>query len=134
VPELEEIAALEGGAGLATDQVLYNPAQRGVEYDLLPWCAERGIPVMAYSPLDQGSLVESSGIHAIAQRAGLSSAQVALAWVTRHPHVVAIPKAVRLEHVRANRAAADARLDATALEALDKLFAPPRRKRALQMV
>jgi diketogulonate reductase-like aldo/keto reductase len=134
VPELEEIAALEGGASLASDQVLYNLAQRGVEFDLLPWCAERGIPMMAYSPLDQGELAESTGLGTIAQRAGVSSAQLALAWVMRHPNVIAIPKATRLEHVRANRAAADILLDAALLESLDGISAPPRRKRPLQMV
>ena len=134
VPELEEIAALEGGAGLATDQVLYNLAQRGVEFDLIPWCAARAIPVMAYSPLDQGDLAEAASLEAIARRAGVSSAQLALAWVLRQPNVIAIPKATRLEHVRANRAAADVLLDAALLEALDKVFAPPRRKRPLQMV
>ena len=134
VPELEEIAALEGGAGLATDQILYNLAQRGVEFDLVPWCAGRGIPVMAYSPLDQGDLAEAAGLAAIAQRAGVSNAQLALAWVLRDPNVIAIPKATRLEHVRANRAAADVLVDPVMLEALDKIYAPPRRKRPLQMV
>jgi diketogulonate reductase-like aldo/keto reductase len=134
VPELEEIAALEGGAGLATDQVLYNLAHRGVEFDLVPWCAGRGVPVMAYSPLDQGDLAAAASLGAIAQRAGVSAAQLALAWVLRHPNVIAIPKAKRLEHVRANRAAADVLLDPALLEALDKIFAPPRRKRPLQMV
>ena len=134
VPELEEIAALEGGAGLATVQVLYNLAQRGVEFDLVPWCAGRGIPVMAYSPLDQGDLAEAAGLAAIAQRAGVSNAQLALAWVLRDPNVIAIPKATRLEHVRANRAAADVLLDPVMLEALDKIYAAPRRKRPLQMV
>jgi len=134
VPELEEIAALDGGAGLVTDQVLYNLAQRGVEFDLLPWCAGRGIPVMAYSPLDQGDLAEAARLRAIAQRAGVSGAQLALAWVLRDPNVIAIPKATRLEHVRANRAAADVLLDAALLEELDKVFPPPRRKRPLQMV
>ncbi len=134
VPDLEEIASLDGGANLATDQVLYNLAQRGVEFDLIPWCAKRDIPVMAYSPLDQGDLSEAAGLRAIAQRAGVSSAQLALAWTLRHPNVIAIPKATRLEHVRANRAAADLRLDPAILEALDKVFEPPRHKRPLQMV
>ena len=134
VAELEEIAALEGGAQLATDQVLYNLAQRGVGYDLIPWCAARGIPVMAYSPLDQGDLAEASSVRAIAQRAGLSNAQLALAWAMSHPNVIAIPKASRLEHVRANRAAADARVDEATLEALDRVHPPPQRKRPLQMV
>ena len=134
VPELDEIAALEGGARLATDQVLYNLAQRGVEFDLIAWCAARGMPVMAYSPLDQGELAAAARLGAIAQRAGVSSAQLALAWVLRQPNVIAIPKATRLEHVRANRAAADVLLDDAILEALDKVFAPPRRKRPLQMV
>ena len=134
VAELEEIGALEGGEGLASDQVLYNLAQRGVEYDLIPWCAERGIPVMAYSPLDQGGLAEAANVRALAQRAGISNAQLALAWTLRHANVISIPKASRFEHVRANRAAADVALDDAILEALDRAFPPPRRKRPLQMV
>jgi diketogulonate reductase-like aldo/keto reductase len=134
VPELEEIAALDGGANLASDQVLYNLKQRGVEFDLLPWCAERRIPVMAYSPLEQGDLAEAGELGAIARRAGVSSAQLALAWTLRHSPRHLHPKATRLEHVRANRAAADLRLDAAILESLDRIYAPPRRKRPLQMV
>lgn len=134
VEELDEVAACEGGDALAANQVMYSLAQRGVEFDLIAWCAERGVAVMAYSPLDQGELVLHAKVQAIARRLGFSAAQLALAWTLRDPNVIAIPKAARLEHVRANRAAADAMLDPEALEALDRVFPPPARKRPLRMV
>jgi len=134
VSELEEIARLGGGERLAANQVLYSLSQRGIEFDLLPWCAERGIAVMAYSPLDQGELAEARPLEELARSHGVSSAQLALAWSLRHPTVISIPKASRLEHVRANRAAADILLEASTLAALDKMFPAPRRKKPLQMV
>jgi diketogulonate reductase-like aldo/keto reductase len=132
--ELDALAAVEGGERVATDQVLYALAHRGPEFDLLGRCETLGIPLMAYSPLDQGALAVHPAVGAIARRLAVSAAQVALAWVLRHPGIVAIPKAARLEHVRANRAAADLALDAAALEALDGAFPPPRRRKPLEMV
>jgi diketogulonate reductase-like aldo/keto reductase len=134
VADLEELVAIPGGERVAANQVLYNLACRGVEFDLLAWCAGRGIDVMAYSPLDEGRLVGHPALESAAARVGMSAAQLALAWVMRQPNVAAIPKAARAEHVRANRAAADLMLDAATLEALDRAFPPPRRKTALAMI
>jgi len=134
VGDLEELVAVPGGDQVAANQVLYNLATRGIEFDLLAWCGERGIDVMAYSPLDEGRLVGHPALQAVAVRLGVTPAQVALAWVLRDPRVCAIPKAAREEHVRANRAAADLTLDADALAALDRAFPPPRRKTALAMI
>ena len=134
VGDLEELVAIPGGEKVAANQVLYNLAHRGIEFDLLPWCAARGIDVMAYSPLDEGRLLAHKALAAVAARVGATPAQVALAWTMRHPGVCSIPKAARLEHVRANHAAAGLALDAGALAELDRAFPPPRRKRALEMI
>jgi diketogulonate reductase-like aldo/keto reductase len=133
VDDMEELASVSGGGEVAANQVLYSLTNRGIEFDLLPWCAKRAIPVMAYSPLDQGAIASHSALRKVASKLAVDPAQVALAWVLRDPALVAIPKATRLEHVRANRAAADLALDAAALAALDAAFPPPRRKTPLAM-
>ena len=131
VADLEELAALRDGDNLAADQVLYNLARRGAEFDLLPWCARRGIDVMAYSPLDEGPLARHPAVAAVARELHVTPAEVALAWTIRNPGVCTIPKASREEHVRAVRRAADLKLDAAAIAALDRTFPPPTRKRPL---
>jgi diketogulonate reductase-like aldo/keto reductase len=132
--DMEELAALAGVGKAAANQVLYNLARRGVEFDLLPWCAARGIDVMAYSPLDEGPLAVHPVLRAIAKRLGTTAAQVALAWVMRSPEVVAIPKASSPEHVRANAKACDIALDAGMLAELDRAFPPPAKKRRLEII
>jgi len=122
----------------ATDQVLYNLIKRGIEFDLLPWCREQRLPVMAYSPLEssgreQAALLDNHGLRDIAAAHGVTPAQIALAWVLHQDGVIAIPKAVDPVHLRANRAAADIRLSPDDLAALDRAFPPPRRRRALDM-
>jgi len=138
--DMVEAAALPGGPGIAANQVLYNLAKRGIEWDLLPWCRERGIPVMAYSPLEstageQRSLLAHPQLGDVARRHGVTPAQVALAWLLRQDGVVTIPKAVQPAHVRANRAALDLapRLSPDDLALLDAGFPPPGRRRPLAM-
>jgi diketogulonate reductase-like aldo/keto reductase len=133
VADMEELLESDAGAEVAANQVLYNLSRRGVEYDLLPWCAQRQIAVMAYSPLEQGDLVDQARLRQLARGLAVQPAQLALAWTLRIPHVVSIPKATRLEHVRANRAAADLALDAAILGELDRAFPPPKRKLPLAM-
>jgi diketogulonate reductase-like aldo/keto reductase len=132
--DMEELVAVPDGSRVAANQVLYNLGRRGVEFDLLPWCARHGVRVMAYSPLDEGRLVRHPALDAVARRLGATPAQIAVAWVLRDPAIVAIPKASTPEHVRANRAALDIALDADALAALDAAFSPPRRKKPLEMI
>jgi diketogulonate reductase-like aldo/keto reductase len=134
VPDMEELLAAPDGHRVAANQVLCNLAHRGIEFDLLPWCAERGIRVMAYSPLDEGRLVRHPAVNEVAKRLDVPPARVALAWLIRNPELVVIPKASNVDHVRENRAAADLVLDADALELLDRSFPPPRRKRPLEMI
>jgi diketogulonate reductase-like aldo/keto reductase len=123
--EMEELVNLRGGAAVQTDQVLYNLTRRGIEHDLLPWCRARRLPVMAYSPLEQGRLLGRRALRKVAERHGATPAQVALAWVLREEGVVAIPKATTPEHVRENRGALDVRLTGEDLVALDRAFPRP---------
>jgi len=132
--DMEELAELAAGNAVQTNQVLYNPQRRGIEHDLIPWCQQRAIPVMAYSPVGQGAILRDSQLAALAGRHGATPAQIVLAWVMRTEGVIAIPKASRAEHVRDNRAALDIALTGADLAELDRLFPPPRRKRPLEMI
>jgi diketogulonate reductase-like aldo/keto reductase len=131
--DMRELFALDGGSRCAANQVWYSAGQRGSEFALLPWLAERGVATMAYSPIDQAALARHGALAAIGRRLGASAAQVALAWVLRRPGVIAIPKAVRAAHLRENLAAASIELDAEALQAIDVAFAPPREATPLAM-
>jgi diketogulonate reductase-like aldo/keto reductase len=131
--DLDELVATKHGAKLAANQVLYSLTHRGIEFDLLPWCKRRHVPVMAYSPLDQGAIASNRALREIADRLGVEAARVALAWVLRDPSIVVVPKATRPEHIRVNRAAADLVLDPAALAALERAFPAPRRKTPLAM-
>jgi diketogulonate reductase-like aldo/keto reductase len=132
--DMEELAGLAAGSAVQTNQVLYNLGRRGIEHDLIPWCRERGIPVMAYSPVEQGRLATNSRLAELARRHDASPAQIALAWAMRQDGVIVIPKASRPEHVRENRSALDIELTAEDLGELDRLFPPPRRKQPLEMI
>jgi diketogulonate reductase-like aldo/keto reductase len=123
--DLGELMSVPGGIAVETDQVLYNLDRRGVEWDLLPLCRRRGIPVMAYSPIAQGRLLGHPVLRAVAERHGATPAQVALAWVIRDEGVTAIPQAGTPEHVRENHGALDVGLTASDLGALDRAFPPP---------
>jgi diketogulonate reductase-like aldo/keto reductase len=131
--DMEELWNLPGGETVQTDQVLYNLMYRGIEFDLLPWCRERRIPIIAYSPIEQGRMARDPDLVRIAARHNATPAQIALAWVLRHPDVIAIPKAGTPAHVRENRAAADLTLTKQDLADLDSAFPPPRRKVPLAM-
>ena len=136
VDDMEELASLRPGAAsqAAANQILYNLKRRGVEFALLPWCRARGIPVMAYSPLEQGALLKQKTLKAIGDRLQASAAQVALAWVLRQEGVLAIPKAGSVEHVQENRRAHDLQLSPEDLKELDAAFPRPARKTALEMI
>ena len=131
--DMEALLAAGGGA-VATNQVLYNPTRRGIEYDLLPWHDAHGIPVMAYSPIEQGRLLRHRALDRIAAAHGATAAQIALAFVLARKGVIAIPKSGNQAHVRDNAAAADIVLTADERNALDQAFPPPRRKTPLEML
>jgi diketogulonate reductase-like aldo/keto reductase len=133
VDDLEELGPAL--ADCATDQVLWNLEARGVEFDLLPFCAKHAIPVVAYSPIGQGgTLLQDPALEIIAARHEATTAQVALAFVLSRPGVIAIPKASDPAHVRENAAARALRLTPLDFKELDAAFAPPRRKRPLEMI
>ena len=132
--DMAEWVALKDGETVAADQVLYNLSRRGPEWDLVPWCGERGIAIMAYTPLGQGSLLHDRTLAEIAHRRNATPAQVALAWLLRQEGVIVIPKAARLEHVRDNRGALDVVLTEEDLSALDRAFPPPKAKSSLGML
>ncbi|HWN37239.1 MAG TPA: aldo/keto reductase [Gammaproteobacteria bacterium] len=136
VGDLEEASALEGSTDIATNQVLYNLEHRGVEWALLPWCRERTIPLMAYSPLgsDSRRLRTHPVLKAMAARLGASTSRIALAWLLRQPDVVVIPKASSEAHVRDNHAALELEISADELEKLDRSFPPPQRPTPLAMI
>ncbi|MGQ7956951.1 aldo/keto reductase [Pseudomonas sp. SP16.1] len=132
--DLDDLLELDQ-ATCATNQVLYNLEARGIEYDLLPWQRRAGMPLMAYCPLSQaGALLQEPALREVAERHGVTPAQVALAWTLRLEGVLAIPKAVDAAHLRDNAAAASVVLGADDLKLLDAAFPPPQRKRSLQMV
>jgi diketogulonate reductase-like aldo/keto reductase len=125
VLDMQELCNLDGGIDVATDQVLYNLTRRGIELDLMPWCLKRGIPIMAYSPIEQGRLLQNPALRQVAARRDATPAQIALAWVLRMENVIAIPRAGRPAHVRDNRRALDLSLSAADLNELDCAFPQP---------
>ncbi|MCY0905381.1 aldo/keto reductase [Arthrobacter sp. H14-L1] len=137
--DLHELDTVPDAGALQTNQLLYNLSRRGIEYDLLPLLAERNIPVMAYSPIEQGRLLQHPELHRIAGEHGGAAnnagpAQIALAWVLRRPDIIAIPKASTVDHVRQNHGALEITLSSADLTALDAAFAPPTRAEPLEML
>jgi diketogulonate reductase-like aldo/keto reductase len=131
--DMDELLAA-GGTAVAANQVLYNLTRRGIEYDLLPWSAAHKVPVMAYSPVEQGRLTHHRALQQIADAHGATPAQIALAFTLLRPEMISIPKATQQAHVRENAAAADIVLSPADRQALDAAFPPPRRKSSLEML
>lgn len=132
--DMQELAALPGGEAVAANQVLYNLSRRGIEYDLLPWCRDQRVPVMAYSPIEQGRILRNSTLASVATRRGITPAQIALTWLLRQEGLIVIPKASSLSHVRENREAAVVSLDEQDLTMLEAVFPAPTRRRPLEML
>lgn len=129
------MAALERER-LACNQVLYRLPLRGIEWDLLPFCAREGIAVVGYTPFGYGPAGKRGDLavlHEIGARHGKTAHQVVLRFLTRAPGVFAIPKASRPEHVRENAAAVDFKLTADDIAAIDRAFPPPRGKEPLRI-
>ncbi|PAL19386.1 aldo/keto reductase [Sphingopyxis sp. GW247-27LB] len=131
--DMDELVAA-GGGGCVTDQILYNLVRRGPELDLLPWLSDHKIPVMAYSPVEQGRLSTHPALDKIAAEVGATPVQVALSWTLRHDGLIAIPKASSVAYVRENRAAAHIVLSDAQLATLDAAFPRPRDRRPLEML
>ena len=132
--EMEEVWGLKTGGACAVNQVLYNLTRRGIEFDLIPACRKHSMPIMAYSPLEQGRLTKKSVLDAIGKRHDATAFQIALAWTLRADGVIAIPKAVKPEHVRENVAALKIKLTREDLAEIDAAFPPPRKKTSLGML
>ena len=131
---MRTLEATKSGGHCATNQVLYNLSARGVEFDLLPWCTAHRMPVMAYSPVNQGALTTHRKLSTLAAAHGMTAAQLALAWTMRDPKVIAIPKSSTLARVDENRRAAAIVLTPDATHAIDQLFAPPRAAKPLAVL
>lgn len=134
IDDMREWWSIPAGRALATNQILYNLARRGPEWDLLPWLAERKIPLMAYSPIEQAQLLRHAGLIGFAHDHGMTPAQAALAWLLANDGVIAIPKTGNRTRLRENAGALDHTLDAQQMAELDRLFAPPRRAAPLEML
>jgi len=132
--DIEEWWSLAGGSAVATNQVLYNLSRRGIEGDLLPWLREHSIPLMAYSPIEQGRLAKNKKLTAFAARQGLTTTQAALAWLLAHDDIMVIPKTSQPDRLRENLAALEHPLSPEQLAELDELFPPPTGPQPLEML
>lgn len=132
--DMQELWSTAGGREIQTNQLLYNLTRRGIEHDLLPWLRERHIPVMAYSPIEQGQLLRDRKLVAFAQREGMTPVQAALAWLLAKDDVIVIPKTGRPDRLKENLSAVDRKLTASQLAQLDRLFPAPRGPQPLEMI
>lgn len=132
--DMKDWRKCDGGSALATNQIFYNLTRRGVEWDILPHCKDHGVPVMAYSPLEQGRLQGAPELSQLAERHGVTPLQIALAWVLSQDNVIAIPKSVSPAHIDQNIAALEIKLDAQDFALLDAAFPPPSGPSNLEML
>jgi diketogulonate reductase-like aldo/keto reductase len=134
IGEMEELSVLVGADKCATNQVLYNLSRRGIEHDLMPYCRARAMPIMAYSPIEQGRMLNHAGLREVAARHHATPAQVALAWLLRQDGVIVMPKSTSVRHLDENIAALDLKLTPGDLATLDKHFPPPDGPEPLDML
>ena len=131
--DMQDAARIDKGLN-GSNQVLYSLSRRGPEFDLLPWMRKRSIPLMAYSPLDQGGLLRKAALKKVADEVGCTPAQLALAWLLAQPGVITIPKSSTRERVKENFGALDVKLAPEILRELDRAFPPPNGKQPLEML
>jgi diketogulonate reductase-like aldo/keto reductase len=134
VDDMEELWRVPGGSSTAANQVLYNLRHRGIEWDLLPWLRERRIPIMAYSPIEEGRLTRDKALAAFARRLDMTPAQAALAWLLANNDVVVIPKTGKRSRLQENLRALNHELTPDQLLELDRFFPPPSRHQPLEMI
>ncbi|HUP94500.1 MAG TPA: aldo/keto reductase [Burkholderiales bacterium] len=132
--DMQELWSLQAGRSTAINQVLYNLDRRGIEWDLVPWLRDGGIPIMAYSPIEQGRLTRNPLLIDFGRRYGMTAAQAALAWLLRNDDVIVIPKSAQRTRLKENIAACEIRLSAAQLAELEQLFPPPKRATPLAML
>ncbi|MCC8934646.1 aldo/keto reductase [Rhizobium sp. 'Codium 1'] len=134
IGDMEELLEVADGKNCSVNQVLYNLSRRGIEFDLLPWCQEHGIPVMAYSPIEQGRILDNSELIHIAKAYQATPAQVALAFLMEREGVIPIPKTSSPRRLQENREAVDLDISEDDWARLDAAFSPPARKVPLEML
>ncbi|XKM14461.1 aldo/keto reductase [Orbaceae bacterium ac157xtp] len=134
VADLKELENEIDNKQMMTNQVLYNLTRRGIEFDLLPYSREKGFPIMAYSPIEQGRLLKNSALIELAKQLNVTTSQLALAWVLRNDNVIAIPKSANTHHIEDNITALAFNLTNDVLGELDKIFPKPVRKKSLEML
>jgi diketogulonate reductase-like aldo/keto reductase len=134
VEDMDDLLAVDDAQQVQCNQVLYNLTRRGIEYDLLPWSQQRSLPIMAYSPIEQGRVLGDQVVQRLASRHGAAAAQLALAWVLRQEGVIAIPKAGTPAHMHELSGALDLQLTAEDLRELDQAYPPPSRPTPLAML
>ena len=132
--DMEELFQLPDGKNCSVNQVLYNLSRRGIEYDLLPWCQERHVPIMAYSPIEQGRLLRHQELVHIAKAYQATPAQIALAFLLDREGVIPIPKTVSLSRLQENRDAVELDITDEDFDRLDVAFPPPSSKMPLEML
>jgi diketogulonate reductase-like aldo/keto reductase len=137
--ELRRAVRLAGKGRIAQNQVLYHVGERRIEHEVIPYCEEEGIAVVAYSPFGSGDFPSSRTaggrtLGAVAEAHGATPFQVALAFLTRQAHVFAIPKASRVEHVEENVKAAEVTLSAAEMASIEEAFPRGPRKRGVPML
>jgi len=124
--QIREAIDVFGREGFISVQTEYNLFDRGIEHDILPFCEENDLLTIAYSPLDQGYIAQGDlrieTLESIAQQYGKTRAQIVLNWLVSHPNVIAIPKAVKPEHIRQNATAADFEIDQADIQTIDRTF------------
>ncbi|MBB3590312.1 diketogulonate reductase-like aldo/keto reductase [Rhizobium sp. BK529] len=134
VDDMQELLSVPGGQNVAANQVLYNISRRGIEYDLLPWCQSRNIPIMAYSPIEQGRVLHHPDLIHMAKAYQATPAQLALAFLLEREGVFVIPKTSNIERARENRGCVSLDITDEDWEALDEVFPPPAKKTPLEML
>lgn len=131
---MESLFDNQNGNLCATDQVLYNLSRRGPEFDLLPWCKKHNLPVMAYSPIEQSRLLSNEILARIAEKHNATASQIALGWILQNQHIIPIPKASTVEHVKDNFRSLEVQFTEEDNQMLDKVFPAPKRKVSLEMI
>jgi diketogulonate reductase-like aldo/keto reductase len=132
--DMEELVSVPHGGNVTANQILYNLNRRGPEFDLIPWCRQRNIPIMAYSPVDQGALVANADLIHLAKAYQTTPAQIALTFLIRQGNIIAIPKTSSVHRVEENRTTMELDITDADWQALDRLFPPPKRKMPLEMI
>ena len=131
---MQNLAEIAPKGHIATNQILYNLSRRGPEFDLIPWCENHNITVMAYAPIEQGRIMKNRDLLELAGKLNVAPSVLALAWVIRNPLMIAIPKTSSIKHLRENAKALAITLDHEVLQALDEIFLPPTRKQPLEVI